>query len=74
VSTASVDWVFGSVFSTAALLIAGEVRSQVVVKDGQPAVCPVMKLTLSCDHGVWDGRGASRFLVAVQSELESTKD
>jgi pyruvate/2-oxoglutarate dehydrogenase complex dihydrolipoamide acyltransferase (E2) component len=70
VSTASVDWVFGSVFSTAGLLIAGEVRSQVVVKDGQPAVCPVMKLTLCCDHGVWDGRGASRFLVAVQTELE----
>ena len=70
VSTASVDWVFGSVFSTAGLLIAGEVRSQVIVKDGQPAVCPVMKLTLSCDHGVWDGRGASRFLVAVQTDLE----
>ena len=74
ISTSSVDWVFGSVFSTAALLIGGEVRSQVIVKDGQPAVCPVMKLTLSCDHGVWDGRGASRFLVAVQSELESGKD
>jgi pyruvate/2-oxoglutarate dehydrogenase complex dihydrolipoamide acyltransferase (E2) component len=70
VSTSSVDWVFGSVFSTAGLLIAGEVRSQVIVKAGQPVVCPVMKLTLSCDHGVWDGRGASRFLVAVQTDLE----
>ncbi len=74
VSTASVDWVFGSVFSTAGLLIAGEVRSQVVVRAGEPAVCPVMKLTLCCDHGVWDGRGASRFLAAVQTELESEED
>jgi len=70
VSTASVDWVYGSIFSAIALLIAGEVRSQVVVKNGEPAVCPVMKLTLSCDHGIWDGRGASRFLAAVQTELE----
>jgi pyruvate/2-oxoglutarate dehydrogenase complex dihydrolipoamide acyltransferase (E2) component len=71
VSTASVDWVFGSVFSTAGLLIGGEVRSQVIVKEGQPFVCPVMKLTLCSDHGVWDGRAASRFLVAVQTDLES---
>lgn len=71
VSTASVDWVFGSVFSTTGLLIGGEVRQQVIVKKGEAVVCPVMKLTLSCDHGVWDGRGASRFLVGVQSILES---
>jgi pyruvate/2-oxoglutarate dehydrogenase complex dihydrolipoamide acyltransferase (E2) component len=71
VSTSSVDWVFGSVFSTAGLLIGGEVRSQVIVKEGQPFVCPVMKLTLCSDHGVWDGRAASRFLVAVQTDLES---
>jgi len=71
VSTASVDWVFGSVFSTAGLLIGGEVRSQVIVKEGQPSVCPVMKLTLCSDHGVWDGRAASRFLIAVQTDLES---
>lgn len=71
ISTGSVDWVYGSIFSAVGLLIAGEVRSQVIAKDGQPAVCPVMKLTLSCDHGIWDGRGASRFLAAVQTELES---
>lgn len=74
VSTASTDWVFGTVFTTAGLLIAGEVRAQVIAKKGQPVVCPVMKLTLSCDHGVWDGRGASRFLAAVQTELETGAD
>jgi pyruvate/2-oxoglutarate dehydrogenase complex dihydrolipoamide acyltransferase (E2) component len=29
-----------------------------------------MTLTLSGDHGVWDGRAAARFLAAVQGELE----
>jgi pyruvate/2-oxoglutarate dehydrogenase complex dihydrolipoamide acyltransferase (E2) component len=28
-------------------------------------------ITLSGDHGVWDGRAAARFLAAVQSELEA---
>jgi pyruvate/2-oxoglutarate dehydrogenase complex dihydrolipoamide acyltransferase (E2) component len=74
VSTGSVDWVYGSVFTTAGLLIGGEVRSHVLVKDGEPAVCPAMKLTLCCDHGVWDGRGASRFLAAVQTDLEREDD
>jgi pyruvate/2-oxoglutarate dehydrogenase complex dihydrolipoamide acyltransferase (E2) component len=30
-----------------------------------------MTLTLSGDHGVWDGRAATRFVSAVKSALEA---
>lgn len=73
ISTVPVDWAMTSTFLTAGVLVAGRVRSIVAVVDGQPAVCPVMTLTLSGDHGVWDGRAAARFLAAVRSELETGK-
>jgi pyruvate/2-oxoglutarate dehydrogenase complex dihydrolipoamide acyltransferase (E2) component len=31
----------------------------------------MMTLTLSGDHGVWDGRAGARFLAAVKSDLEA---
>lgn len=71
VSTVPLDWAFSSAFSTAGVLVAGQTRSRVVAVDGRPAVRPVMSLTLSTDHGVWDGRAASRFLTAVKTELEA---
>lgn len=71
VSTVPADWALTSTFATAGVLVAGQVWSKVVAIDGQPAVRPVMALTLSGDHGVWDGRAAARFLSAVKSELES---
>ena len=71
ISTVPVDWAFASTFSTAGVLIAGQVASQVVARDGQAAVAPVMRLTLSSDHGVWDGRAAARFLAAVRANLET---
>ena len=61
VSTVPADWALTSTFSTAGVLMGGQVRSRVVAVDGQPAVRPVMTLTLSGDHGVWDGRAAVRF-------------
>ena len=45
--------------------------SRVVAIEGQPVVRPVMTLTLSGDHGVWDGRAVARFMSAVKAELES---
>jgi pyruvate/2-oxoglutarate dehydrogenase complex dihydrolipoamide acyltransferase (E2) component len=51
--------------------MAGQVRSQVVAVDGQPAVRPMMTMTLSGDHGVWDGRAAVRFMATVKADLES---
>ena len=71
VSMVPVDWAMTSTFSTAGVLIGGQTRLRVVVVDGQPAVRPTMILTLSGDHGVWDGRAAARFLAAVKSELET---
>ena len=71
VSTVPADWALTSTFSTAGVLMGGQVWSRVMVVDGQPAVRPTMILTLSGDHGVWDGRAAARFMAAVKSELEA---
>ena len=71
VSTVPTDWALTSAFATAGVLVGGLVRSRVVVIDGAPGVRPMMTLTLSGDHGVWDGRAAARFLAAVKVELEA---
>jgi pyruvate/2-oxoglutarate dehydrogenase complex dihydrolipoamide acyltransferase (E2) component len=70
VSTTPGDWGFTSCFSAAGVLIGGQVRSRVMVVDDQPAVRPSMLITLSCDHGVWDGRAAVRFMAGVKAEVE----
>lgn len=70
ISTVPGDWGLSSTFATSGLLVAGQVWSRVVAVDGQPAVRPTMTLTLSCDHGSWDGRAAGRLLAAVKRELE----
>jgi hypothetical protein len=71
VSMVPVDWALSGSFSTAGVLVGGQTRQRVVVVDGQPAVRPIMNVTLSGDHGVWDGRAAARFLAAVKSDLEA---
>ena len=73
VSTVPADWALTSTFATAGVLVGGQVWSRVVAIDGQPAVRPIMTLTLSGDHGVWDGRAAARFLSAVKADLERKK-
>jgi len=73
VSTVPVDWALVSTFSASGVLVGGQVRSRVVVVDGQPAVRPMMDLTLSSDHAAWDGRAAAMFLSAVRTELESPR-
>jgi pyruvate dehydrogenase E2 component (dihydrolipoamide acetyltransferase) len=70
ISTVPVDWASSSSFATAGVLIAGRISSQVVAVEGQPAVRPIVNLTLSSDHGIWDGRAAARFLAAVRVCLE----
>lgn len=71
VTTVPVDWALTSSFSTAGVLVGSQARLRVVVVDGQPAVRSMMNLTLSGDHGIWDGRAAARFLAAVKTLLES---
>jgi len=46
----------------AAILAVGAIADRVVAVDHQPAVRPMMTLTLSCDHRVVDGARAAVFL------------
>src|SRR3984885_274813 len=46
----------------AAILAVGAILDRVVAIQGQPAVRPMMTLTLSCDHRVTDGARAALFL------------
>lgn len=73
VSIVPADWAFTTSFATAGVLFGGSVVQRVVVLEGQPAVRPTMTLTLSGDHGVWDGRAATRFVSAVKTLLESAE-
>jgi pyruvate/2-oxoglutarate dehydrogenase complex dihydrolipoamide acyltransferase (E2) component len=72
VSTVAGDWALTSTFSTGGVLVGGQIWQRVVAVDGQPAVRPMMTLTLSSDHGVFDGRAALKFLSAVKTELEAS--
>ena len=46
----------------AAILAVGAIADRVVAVHGQPAVRPMMTVTLSCDHRVADGARAAQFL------------
>jgi pyruvate dehydrogenase E2 component (dihydrolipoamide acetyltransferase) len=55
---------FSAIITTpqAAILAVGSIVDRVVAVEGKPAVCPMMTLTLSCDHRVADGARAAMFL------------
>jgi pyruvate dehydrogenase E2 component (dihydrolipoamide acetyltransferase) len=46
----------------AAILAVGRIADRVVPVDSKPAVRPMISLTLSCDHRVFDGARAALFL------------
>jgi pyruvate dehydrogenase E2 component (dihydrolipoamide acetyltransferase) len=46
----------------AAILAVGQIADRVVAISGQPAVRPMMTLTISCDHRAADGARAAKFL------------
>ena len=54
----------------AAILAVGRIAERVVPVNGQPAVQPMMTLTLSCDHRVVDGARGARFLDYVARLIE----
>ena len=54
----------------AAILAIGRIAERVVPLNGQPAIQPMMILTLSCDHRAIDGARAARFLDTVSSYIE----
>ncbi len=53
----------------AAILAVGSIADRVVVVQGQPAVRPMMILTISCDHRVADGARAARFLADLAEAI-----
>ena len=57
---------------TVAILGAGRVRDEVVAAGGQPAVHPILPLSLTIDHRAVTGGEATRFLSAVIADLQSS--
>ncbi len=53
----------------AAILAVGSIADRVVAVQGQPAVRPMMTLTISCDHRVADGARAARFLADIADAI-----
>jgi pyruvate dehydrogenase E2 component (dihydrolipoamide acetyltransferase) len=54
----------------AAVLAVGRIADRVVAVNGQPAVRPMMTITLSSDHRVVDGAQAAAFLNDLAGALE----
>jgi len=57
----------------AAVLAVGRIADRVVAVNGQPAVRPIMTITLSSDHRVVDGAQAAAFLNDLAAVLEKPK-
>jgi len=53
-----------------AILAVGAVAERPAVRNGQLAVAPTMRITLSSDHRVVDGAYAARFLTELRRTLE----
>jgi len=53
-----------------AILAVGAVAERPAVRNGQLAVAPTMRITLSSDHRVVDGAYAARFLAELRRTLE----
>lgn len=54
----------------AAILAIGRMVDRVVPVNGQPAVRPMLTLSLSCDHRVVDGARGAEFLATVAALIE----
>lgn len=70
ISTTPTESGIASTFSATAVLVLGPVMSKPMAHQGQVVVRPAMTVTLSGDHGVWDGKAAARFLAAVRDVLD----
>ena len=55
----------------AAILAVGAITQRVVPVNGQPAVRPMMSLTVSCDHRVVDGVRAAEFMRDLATAIRS---
>ena len=55
----------------ASILAVGATRDQVVARDGELQIAPMMTLTLTCDHRAVDGATGAEFLRTVKTFLEN---
>jgi pyruvate dehydrogenase E2 component (dihydrolipoamide acetyltransferase) len=54
----------------ASILAVGATREQVVPRDGELLVVPLMTMTLTCDHRAVDGATGAEFLKTIKAFLE----
>jgi pyruvate dehydrogenase E2 component (dihydrolipoamide acetyltransferase) len=54
----------------ASILAVGSTRDQVVPRDGDLPVLPIMTMTLTCDHRAVDGATGAEFLKTLKAFLE----
>ena len=54
----------------ASILAVGSTRDQVVPRDGDLEILPIMTMTLTCDHRAVDGATGAEFLRTLKSFLE----
>jgi pyruvate dehydrogenase E2 component (dihydrolipoamide acetyltransferase) len=57
----------------AAILAVGAITQRVVAVNGQPAVRPMISMTLSCDHRVVDGVRAAEFMRDLANAIRSAQ-
>jgi pyruvate dehydrogenase E2 component (dihydrolipoamide acetyltransferase) len=55
----------------ASILAVGSTRDQVVPRDGELEVLPIMTLTLTCDHRAVDGATGADFLRTIKAYIEA---
>lgn len=65
-----VDVVSAFYFNSAASLGVGRARDRVIAVDGRPAVRPVMTLSGTIDHKVWDGARVATLVQEVKRIIE----
>jgi pyruvate dehydrogenase E2 component (dihydrolipoamide acetyltransferase) len=53
-----------------AILAVGRIADRVVAVEGEPAVRPIISMTISCDHRVADGARAAMFLSDLAEALQ----
>ena len=54
----------------ASILAVGEIKKRAVVLEEKIEIRPIMEMTLSCDHRVFDGYLGARFLQEIKQGLE----
>ena len=53
------------------IIMAGEVRDEVIAEDGKVGIAPMMTMTLTYDHRVLDGADSAGFMNSVRRHIES---